>query len=342
MSFLKYLRERWISYTFIISIFIFSGLVYKLDRGFNISQSNARYIIVGVGLLFVVFIAFDYIVFNQRVKNFKRYCDLNAPSQDLDDFVYPTDKEYAHLINNMGIEYEKYKGEIANKSLEQLEFITRWVHDVKVPISAVRLILESNEEEGWSNFYKGIDQELFSIEQSVQRIFYEIKSNNFHDDYKIEEVNTKKLIANALKGYSNLFSYKKLNISITGEDYCVLTDEKWSGYILSQIISNAIKYSPDMGEISINTSKLDKDTTISINNMGKGILKKDIGQIFNKGYTSSGDRDGMKATGYGLYLSQKLTNMLGHRLTVESEYGQYASFSLTFTENTTIYNVTQV
>jgi len=135
------------------------------------------------------------------------------------------------------------------------------------------------------------------------------------------------------------FSYKKLGISIEGEFYDVLTDEKWSGYILSQILSNAVKYTPVRGNIIITTSKTGNEITISIKNSGKGILQKDIGQIFNKGYTSSDDRSGAKATGYGLYLSKKLSDLLGHRLTVESRYGEYAKFNLTFIENSTIHRI---
>lgn len=338
MSFIKYLRERWITYVFIVFTFMFSVLVYRLDTKFTISKSNASYILVSWILLFLSFVATDYGVFNFRVKKLKKYCNLNASSQDLDEFSYPTDKEYANLVHEIVVRYEDYKAEISNKASEQLEFITKWVHDVKVPISAIRLILENDEHDMPISFYQSMDMEIFAVEQSVQRVFYEIKSNNLHEDYKIERINTKTLISHVLKGYSNLFSYKRIGISLSGESYDVLTDEKWSGYILSQILSNALKYTPDNGHISINTERADNKTTISIKNTGKGILKRDIGQIFNKGYTSSEDRKGMKATGYGLYLSKKLSHMLGHRLTVESKYGEYAIFNLVFFESETMYS----
>lgn len=127
-----------------------------------------------------------------------------------------------------------------------------------------------------------------------------------------------------------------------GEAYDVLTDEKWSGYILSQIISNAVKYTPVEGIIVINTEKNGNERTISVKNSGRGILEKDIGQIFNKSYTSSENRSGMKATGYGLYLSKKLSDMLGHRLTVQSQYGEYAIFHLSFVENENMHQVTKM
>lgn len=340
MNFIDYIREKWLTYVFIIASIVFTITVYKLDKKFTMSRSNAVYVVIGLSLLFIIFVFIDYIIFNSRVKKFKGYCSTNILSdEDLDLFVYPIDREYGKVLYNIVKEYEKFKSDIYTKSSEESEFITKWIHDIKVPISAVRLILESYDENIGTKLYRSLDKEIASIEQCTQRVFYHIKSNSFYSDYRISKVYTKKLIGNALKNYSNFFSYKKINISFLGDNYGVLTDEKWSGYIISQIFSNAVKYTPEHGSISINTIKNNNEITIQIRNSGEGILSKDINQIFNKGYTSSKDRNGMKATGYGMYLSKKLSNMLGHKLTVESEYGKYAQFNLTFLNHENIYNV---
>lgn len=329
-------------YLFTMVAFLFAMAVYRLDRNFSLTRSNAKYILFGWALLLVAYIAIDYGTLNVRLKRFKGYCDLNPASKDPEDFSYPLDYEHALLLYEISKEYEEYKSELYTEALEEADFLTKWIHDIKVPISAIRLILEGSEEHLPEDLFESLDWELFRVEQSVQRVFYELKSNSLHDDYKIERIGTKKLIANTLKGYSNLFSYKGLNIFILGEDYEVLTDEKWSGYILSQIISNAIKYTPPEGDITIGTTKEDDGVSLWVKNTGKGIPTRDIGQVFNKGYTSSEDRDGGKATGYGLYLSQKLSQMLGHSLEAESKYGEYALFSLTFPEYKTLHHVTRM
>ncbi|WP_432664703.1 sensor histidine kinase [Wukongibacter baidiensis] len=342
MKIIDYLREKWLTYIFITCSIIFAATVYRLDRKFTMSKSNASYITVGLSLLLIIFISIDFMVYSSRIKKFKSYCANNPLSdEDLDLFTYPMDKEYGKILHNTVKEYERFKGDIRNKSSEELEFITKWIHDIKVPISALRLILESDDDVGL-NFYRRMDTEIAAIEQYTQRVFYHIKSNRFYNDYKIAKLDTKKLIGDALKSYSNFFSYKKINISILGDNHKVLTDEKWSGYIISQILSNGEKHTPSNGHITIRTIKQGNETSIQIRNSGKGILSKDINQIFNKGYTSSEDRSGMKSTGYGMYLSKKLSNMLGHKLTVESEYGEYAQFSLTFMENDTIHSVTKM
>jgi signal transduction histidine kinase len=147
------------------------------------------------------------------------------------------------------------------------------------------------------------------------------------------------LITQALKSYSSFFSYKRLGIAVEGEDFEVLTDEKWSGYILSQLISNAVKYTPEGGKIEIVTAREGSDIAISVKNEGRGILPEDIGRIFRKGFTSSEEREGAKATGYGLFLSKKLSDKLGHSLTAESKPGAYAVFRLIFHDKDTIYNL---
>lgn len=342
MRYTKYLSERWLNFVFVFLAFAFSLAVYTLDKNLNITQSNARYILIGWILLFTVYLALDYIILSHREKKFKNYCRLNTSSQDCDDFFYPLDKEYAELIRNVALEYENYKGEVYTKAAEEKAFITKWIHDVKVPMAAAKLILENHQYDMPGSIHRDIYKELFSIEESIQRVFYEIKSNRFYDDYKITKVSTKKLIAQALKPYSSFFSHKKINITFQGDSYEVLTDEKWSSYILSEIISNAVKYSPVQGAITIGTEKNGNETIISIKNTGKGISSRDMGQVFKKGYTSSDHRNGMKATGYGLYLAKKLSDLLGHGLSVQSEYNQYAIFNLVFFDVETIHKVTKM
>ncbi len=342
MSVIDYLKERWMTYAFIVFAFLFSAAVYVLDSSFSIRPSNAFYILTGWCISLVIFAAADYLTMKQRFRSFTEYCKLNGVAEYEGEFAYPIDKEYARLVHEISVDKEAFKAEVGTKAADEMEFVTKWLHDVKVPISAAKLILENNESVLPGSFYRDIYTELFSIEESIQRVFYELKTNRFFDDYRIARVSTKKLVAQALKGYSNFFSYKELGISIMGDEFEVLTDEKWSSYILSQIVSNAVKYSPVKGNIIISTVKDERGIVISIINEGKGILEKDLGQVFQKGYTSSENRAGLKATGYGLYLSKKLSDMLGHQLAVRSEYNKYAEFSLLFNENETLHNVTKL
>jgi signal transduction histidine kinase len=330
MGFTRYVKERWLLYVFLAAGFLFSFVVYKLDRNFNITPSNASYIVLGLAILLVSFICTDYAILNARIKRFREYCKYEASPEVPDDFFYPLDREYLDCVNEISSEYERFRAEIRTRASEDMDFVTKWLHDMKVPISALKLILENGSEALPRDMYERMDIEIARIQQSTQDLFYNLKSESFSDDYRITRVGTKKLVADVLKEYASFFSYKKIQISISGEDCNVLTDEKWSSYIISQIVSNAVKYTPMEGSIDISTFRSDGRVYISIKNSGEGIHPRDIGQIFNKGYTSSENRSGMKATGYGMYLSKKIAGLLGHELSVESEYGKYACFRLGF------------
>jgi len=342
MKVMDYIKERGTFFGFLLSAFLFACIVYRLDSGFRIRESNAGYILMGWGLLFLAFFIMDFYLFTSRNRKFEAYCRLNAASDPEEEFLYPVDRQNAALVRELAKEYEKYKAGVETKAAEEMEFITKWLHDVKVPIAAAKLILETQECNLPADFYQNIYSEIFHIEESAMRVFYEMKSNRFFDDYKISNTSTKRLVSAALKGYSNFFSYKKLGISVEGEEYQVLTDEKWSSYILSQIISNAVKYSPSGGSIVIHTKKDSTGVSISVRNSGKGIPEKDIGHIFQKGFTSSESRNGENATGYGLYLSKKLSDLLGHSLTAESKPNDYTVFQLTFHDQDTLLNVTKM
>lgn len=337
MRIIDYMKERWIPLGFILLAFLFAFLVYRFDSGFSIRASNALYILMGWGILFAAFLIIDAYTLNSRARKFRNFCRTNGTFEGAEEFFYPADRANAELVREMAEEYEKYRAGIETKSAGEMEFITKWLHDAKVPIAAAKLILESQEDRLPAEFYKNIHTELFSIEESILQVFYEMKSNRFFDDYKVAKTNTKRLISQALKSYSSFFSYKKLGITVEGGDYEVLTDEKWSSYILSQIISNAVKYTPEGGNIAIITESEGRRTTISVRNDGKGIAPQDIGRIFNKGFTSSEEREGAKATGYGLFLSKKLSDLLGHSLTAESKQNEYALFRLTFHDSDTLY-----
>ncbi|MBN2853128.1 MAG: sensor histidine kinase [Clostridia bacterium] len=342
MSIFEYFKEKWLTYLFFAAGITFSVIIYKLDRHFAITESNATYIMAGMLFLLVTYIIIDYLILNARIKKFRLFCELNTFSFDEDEFYHPMDLAYAKMVRGISLDYEKFKAGMETRTAEEIDFITKWIHDIKVPVSAIRLILESNENSFSQDSFRRFDMELTTVEKYAQAVFYQLKSSAFYNDFKITQVSTKRLIADSLKSFSSFFIYRKIGILIPDVEEMVLTDEKWSGYIISQIISNAIKYTNENGQISIQVLKDAENTDIIIRNTGMGILEEDINQIFMKGYTRSDQRNSLKATGYGMYLSKKLSDLMGHELCAQSTYGEYAQFTLRFHNEGTNYNVTKM
>lgn len=300
--------------------FSFASAVYILDERLK-ANDNVEYIFIGILFIFITFVIVDYFIVRNRMKTVSSFIK-NGGTEDV-EFYYPVDNKYVQEINELANKFNQYRAQIASDSADELDFTTKWVHDVKVPISAMKLLLDSDEIDK-----NRLEMELASIEHNTQKVLYHIKSKSFYDDYKIKEIGVRELIIPTLKKYATFFAYKRISLSFNKNDCKVLTDDKWSGYIISQLLSNAVKHTPYDGTIEINTVELDNRVRISIKNYGKGIKTCDLINIFNRGYSSDVVRNGSPSTGYGLYLSKQLANKLGHELYAKSKYGEYAEFCL--------------
>jgi signal transduction histidine kinase len=123
-----------------------------------------------------------------------------------------------------------------------------------------------------------------------------------------------------------------LNININ-------TDGKWLGFIVKQLLDNAIKYSLPEKAIKIYTEQMEKEVILNIEDEGAGIKKEDIGRIFDKNFTGTNGRKLYNSTGIGLYLSQKLAGKLGHYITVTSKYDCGTCFSIHFPKENDYHDV---
>lgn len=314
----------------------FTFSMYYMDM--KLQTNSLRYVILTNLFLLLLLISYQYYRNKNKgnkIRNLYKNGILN------DSLLGEIDCESSGVILNVYNDFQDYKGSVRQSIDEERDFITKWIHDIKVPLSAVRLIIEDSTRVSNSSGYPDIDKELKNLEDCIKKMFYIMKTNRFSDDYKIDEVQTKAIISGALKEYSTFFSYKGLCLAMSGEDYSVVTDSKWCGYIISEIVSNAIKYTPEKGTISIETFKDENETAIVIRNSGEGIREEDLVRVFNKGFTAI-DRQGLKSTGYGLYLAKKISGLLGHRIEVKSTFGEGAEFSLYFTNQDNVYNLAKM
>ncbi|WP_227452578.1 ATP-binding protein [Clostridioides sp. ES-S-0108-01] len=195
---------------------------------------------------------------------------------------------------------------------ENKEILNMWVHDVKMPIAIIKLILEQNENL--------IDE----------KILYLSRLDDFHKDFLIQEVNIEKIIRDIIRKYSKYFISKKIILNLNHLNFKVLYDEKWLYFIFEQLLSNSLKYSLLGDNISIYCKKTKNYLQLRVEDTGCGIKKEDLNRIFSKGFTGNNGRNNSKSTGLGLYLVKELCDKLGHKIDVDSEYNQYTKFTITF------------
>jgi signal transduction histidine kinase len=184
--------------------------------------------------------------------------------------------------------------------------------------------------------------EIERINGSIEKILYYSRSDSFSRDYIIAEESLSKLAKENVKKHAALFIRKNIKVSIAvPEGLTVHTDRKWLLFIMDQLLSNALKYTPENGRIEISARQGDNETVLCYTDNGAGIAEEDIGRIFDKSFTGAlGREPGSVATGLGLYLAQKLARKLGHSITIASAPGRGTAAEIHFPFIGDYYNLT--
>lgn len=249
-------------------------------------------------------------------------------------------QEIMQQLNQMRIDVEN----ASQKSSEDMtDYYTMWAHQIKTPIFALRLLLQESTEENKEKL-----SELFKIEQYVEMVLGYLRTEDMSSDLKLSRCSLDWIIRDQIHKYAGIFVSKKLTLTYESISQDVLTDEKWLGFVIGQILSNALKYtrtggiriylekklSLDTDDVSISIRNDDcnkvENLTLIIEDTGIGIRAEDIPRIFEKGYTGVNGRDDNRATGIGLYLSNKIMRKLGHRLYITSTEGKGTKVFLEF------------
>jgi len=323
MTFFKYLHDHIYSILVVLIGVTFIELVLFLDPRVNFNPGT---------LLYTWILAMAFLLVNLLISyNHKKYWyqQLESYQEDLSKELFGArnneQKYIEDKINNISLEYRNELTDLYQNQKDQREYTESWVHDIKVPLAALKLSQDDVLDK------KLIDEEIDQIDYLVDQALYFARLNNFSNDYLIQEQDLNDIVKSCIRTNKRLFISKRIGISLDITDKKVLTDEKWLSFIINQIVSNSLKYTDQGGKISIFTSTTDNNIELHIQDNGLGIAAQDISRIFNKGFTgSNGRKSGSKSTGMGLYLVKKMIDKLGHTINVNSENGQGTETIITF------------
>ncbi len=206
-------------------------------------------------------------------------------------------------------------GAIQNERKEYKEYIEQWIHEVKTPITAMKLLCENNR----SPLSREILAELEIINQYTEQALYYARSEHTEKDYSVREIDLCDVVHSAIADNKYLLRQSNMAITIDDIENRVYTDDKWVRFILNQIIGNAIKYCTEQPVLHFSTVKTNDRIVLSVSDNGIGIPKSDLPRIFEKGFTGRNGRTEKNSTGIGLYLCKRLCDKLGIGLTAHSE-----------------------
>ena len=284
-------------------------------------------------IFFIIFLVIDYFKRLKKLRKLDNY--LPFVSDEISAYIKAETNEeekYQEIIEQLLKEVRTINEEKSKREKEISDFYTLWVHQIKTPIAALDLLLQTTPDNT-----SDLKSELFKIERYVDIILGYLRMDDLNNDLTLKHYSLEDIVKQALRKYAPLFIKSHLSLDKQELSETVLTDEKWILIVLEQILSNAIKYTPQ-GKISIysNQNRTDKQITtqLIIEDTGIGISKEDLPRICERAFTGYNGRVDKKASGLGLYLSDRIIKQLGHKLIIESQPGVGTKVVIEFTELT--------
>ena len=299
------------------------GLLKLVFFLYNLPSDALNYgfllVLVLAGILFSI----DFCEF------YKRHKELVLVEKNMQDALLDLpepqtllETDYQDLLDKLEEIRRKLKSEEIISKQEMQDYYGMWVHQIKTPISAMRMLLQTMEEEyPEEKKLRELKAELFRIEQYVEMVLTYLRMEDMASDLKLESYSLDELIRASIRKYSQMFILKKIRLEYKMLNQMVITDKKWFCFVIEQILSNALKYTEKGGTIQIFTKQESGQLWLVIADNGIGIWEEDLPRVFERGFTGYNGRADKKSTGIGLYLCKRIMERLRHQIRIESKVG---------------------
>lgn len=248
--------------------------------------------------------------------------------------AYPMGLGLLLVIAYLALDYRKYKKQIAkiselenkiskltemisdekSKSRQRIDYYSVWAHQIKTPIASMHLSLQGED----SALSRKLGSDLNRIESYADMVMTYLRLDSDCTDYVFSECNPDSVIKSCVRKFSGEFIARRIELIYEPVQETVLTDEKWLSFVIEQVLSNALKYTPS-GSITI---RMEPGQVLCISDTGIGIAGEDLPRIFDQGFTGYNGRTDKKASGIGLYLCKRICDDLGYEISAESELGK--------------------
>lgn len=310
-------RKSWIMFFVLLQIWQ-NGLFY-LDKG--LSNISILYLNIMNILFFVVFFIWRYVKETKQLKAI-----FEQPMNE--ELLSPFQRKYIAQFNILYDEKDEKLQQMKIEVLEQQDGMLAWVHEMKSPMTAMKLLVEQVEP---YSLREKIEKEWIRMLLLLDQKIHETRLSTIEKDNRLEKVNLETVIHQEIRDFRSWCIEKGIGVETNDLNKMVTTDAKWLGFIVRQIFSNAVKYSYKNSEIHIFTTEdLDGHLQLHIKDFGVGIHTQDLPRIFQRSYTGTIGRETTAATGMGLYLAKEAANKLGLNIQVESKVGVGTTITIQF------------
>lgn len=224
---------------------------------------------------------------------------------------------------------------IENAIKREKQFTSDASHELRTPLAVIKgtmevLIRKPREKQEYEEKINFCIREVDRLNNLVDQLLLLARFENQKQNIRNEQVYLNSLLLDTIARFSDKIKGKELHIKTNfNDDFYIKSDTYLVSIILSNILSNAIKYSNKSGKIDIELKK-DKETVYcSITDNGIGIVAEDLEKIFNSFYRSDvSNHPEIKGTGLGLSIVKRLCDLLSIELSVTSEKSKGTSINL--------------
>lgn len=313
LFFKYYLRSRKLLCSL---LFIFYSLLFIFSYLFEDERTVLQYVMILLLLTSLIGLILDFV---KQYQNF-RHAVLYGES----DAYTPLEALLTSRIRTLEKDKKELKIQHQEKQSDLLDYYTLWVHQIKTPIAASKLLVQDLQEQMLKN---QLEQELFKIDSYTNLVLQYLRLESFHDDLVVEKENIEDLVKEVVKKYALFFIQQGLSLNLHDLNHTVITDKKWFLVILEQVLSNSLKYTKQ-GSIEI----FFQEDTLYMKDTGLGIQNSDLLRVFERGFSGYNGRLTHQSSGLGLYLSKKIADKLGHELHLHSVVSEGTTVMITFKE----------
>ncbi len=325
-TYLKKNRKPILFYLLFLGVFYLVLYLYGVRAdalGYAVFLSLATFIVLGL---------FDLWRYQARIKTIGE-AFRNMP-YELGSLPAPLDipeEKYQEEVRMLGERLVLQENDSRRSRQEMLDFYSLWAHQIKTPLAAMNLLLQSEEarEDKDAKIFQEMRMELFKTGQYVDMVLSYLRAEDMSSDLLLKEYSLDEIVRQAVRKYSGMFILKKIRLEYEPCKEMVLTDEKWLLFVLEQLLSNALKYT-EKGFIRIRMEQ-GSPAVLLIEDSGIGIQAEDLPRVFEKGFTGYNGRQDKKSTGIGLYLCRMICEKLNHTVTITSNPGKGTAVRLDLT-----------
>lgn len=327
------------------SIALVTGSFLSLLEGIDLSEVLVASAISFSSAYLLVFVVLEFLIFKEINKIYKlmgklRKRELSGLSKAKSGALNPLQKINEEIFAFASLK-QKEIDELKKLEAFRKEFIADVSHELKTPIFAaqgfVHTLLDGavNDKQVRTKFLKKAAKSLDGLDALVQDLLTLSQIETGDIKMHFEQIDLRKLAEEVIDQFEEKAEKKKVRLRLDANDHeRVLAHADWQriGQVLTNLISNAINYTPEGGEVSVSFEVSKKNVLVVVRDTGVGIPAADLPRIFERFYRVDKSRSREKGgTGLGLAIVKHILEGHSTRAEVDSTVGKGSTFSFKLT-----------